>query len=400
MLSGSPSMLPLNPFDPRARPDPYPVYQYMRTVEPVHRSPLGFWILTRYDDCRSVLEDTRWSHDADRIFEPGRKANQAVDPIVRLLRASVAFADGPAHTSTSRRLEAALKKSTRELGPRVEKVARDLLTLMREKDGGVDMVRDFAGLLPLVVLCDVVGIPASDRAQVQRWGLQLAAGLDPAIRARGVASADSAAMAIVEYLLDRLDAASAGGEGLIAELRPSNASTRTWALAADLVTVLIMGIETTRGLIGNGVLALLRRPDQLEMLRHEPERLPAAIEEFVRFDGPVHLTARVANEQVTVAGSTMQAGEQALLMLGAANRDPSRFTDPDRLDISRSENAHLGFGAGSHSCFAAPLARVMARAAFGVLLSAATDVVLDGDPEWHDTVTFRSLSKLPVRLQA
>src|SRR5262245_44208131 len=133
MLTGSSSMIPLNPFDPRARPDPYPLYQYMRTVEPVHKSPLGFFVLTKYDDCKNVLEDKRWSSDADRMLEPGRADAAPVDPTVRLLRASIAFSDPPAHTRSKRRLEAVFKKAMSGLEARVDRVARDLVTLMHEK---------------------------------------------------------------------------------------------------------------------------------------------------------------------------------------------------------------------------------------------------------------------------
>src|SRR5947209_2058900 len=159
MQRGTPaSLLPVNPFDRRARRDPYPVYAYMRAVEPVHLSPAGFWILTRYADCKSALEDRRWSHDADAILEPQRRPNEPVDPTVRLLRASVAFADMPRHSRHAKPLDAAMRKASARLGPRVAKTAAGLITIIREKGGAADLVRDYARPLALVALADMLGL--------------------------------------------------------------------------------------------------------------------------------------------------------------------------------------------------------------------------------------------------
>ncbi|MEP6753076.1 MAG: cytochrome P450 [Candidatus Dormiibacterota bacterium] len=390
-------MIPINPFDRRARPDPYPVYQYMRTVEPVHRSPVGYWILTRYDDCRAVLEDPRWSHDADRILEPTRRESDAVDPTVRLLRASIAFTDPPQHAQHRRPVEAAIKTAMRAKAPRVKTVAQGLIELMREKGPSVDLIRDYATPLPVVVLTDLIGIPVADRIQVQRWGRDLASGLDPAIRAQSVARAGGAATAIVEYMLEQIDAARRSPDSsLIGQLASKPTKLKTWELIADLTVFLVTGIETASALIGNALLALLRNPGELEKVRREPALLDRGIDELIRFDGPLHLTARVANENIEVAGVKVTGGEQVLVLLAAANRDPARFNEPDRLDLARDDNAHLGFGAGTHKCFAEPLAKLLCREAITALLESLEGLALAGDPQWNDTVTLRGLSHLPV----
>jgi cytochrome P450 len=395
--SGASSMIPINPFDARARPDPYPVYQYMRTVEPVHRSPIGYWILTRYEDCRAVLEDPRWSHDADRILEPGRGELEPVDPTVRLLRASVAFSDPPRHTQHRRPLEAAIKTALKGSTPRITTVAEGLISLMREKESGADLIHDYATPLPFVVLSELLGIPASDRIHVQRWGRDLASGLDPAVRAAGIVRAGAAAAAMIEYMLERIEAARrAPGPGVIGELAGKPIKLTTWELIADLTVFLVTGIETASALIGNAMLALLRNPDQLDRLRREPTLLASGIDELIRFDGPVHLTARVANEDVEVGGTHIGAGEQAIALLAAANRDPARFTEPDRLDLARKDNPHLGFGAGVHKCFAEPLAKLLCHEAIATLLADLDAIALDGEPRWNDTVTLRGLNRLPV----
>ena len=396
-------MIPLNPFDGRARSNPYPVYQYMRTVEPVHRSPIGYWVLTRYDDCKEVLEDPqRWSHDADRLLEPQLRPGDPVDPLVRVIRSSVAFSDATAHRRHRRALETALSPAVRAIPARATETADRLVDLMLERDGRADLMTAYSAALPLSLLGEIVGLPAGDLRQVHHWGRELAAGLDPAVQPAGVIRAGSAAMAIVEYMLQQVDGARAGTtEGLVANLVSAKSSKlTTWELIADLTVFLVIGVEASCALIGNAMLALLKSPDQLQKLRRDPALIDLALEELVRFDGPIHLTARVANEDVTVGGARVAKGEQALVLLGAANRDPARFREPDRLDLAREDNAHLGFGAGPHACFAAALARSIGKAAITVLLRRLNRLELDGEPAWNNNVTLRGLSKLPVAFGA
>jgi cytochrome P450 len=369
----------------------------MRAVEPVHRSRGGLWVLTRYEDCRALLEDPRWSHEADPILEPGRAEADPVDPTVRLLRASIAFSDSPVHATHRRPLEAAMKKAMTGVSARTAKVADGLIDLIREKEGAADLIRDYAAPLPLVVLADLLGLPAADRIALQRWGRELASGLDPTVRAGGVVKAGAAAAAMVEYMLGRLEATRNGDtRDFIGELAASPGKLKTWQLIADITALLVIGVETTSGLIGNAMLALLRNPDQLDKLRHQPSLLESGLEELVRFDGPVHLTARVATEDVTVGAAKIATGEQAIVLLAAANRDPGRFTEPDRLDLARSDNPHLGFGLGIHSCFAAVLARKLCGVAISKLLAGLMDIELAGEPDWNETVTLRGLSRLPI----
>jgi pimeloyl-[acyl-carrier protein] synthase len=393
----SSSMIPKNPFDRRARSDPYPVYQFMRTVEPVHRSQMGFWILTRYADCKAVLDDSRWSHNADRIFEPGRRELDPVDPMVRLLRASMLFSDPPDLLRHREPFEAVMKEAMQDITPRVTWVATNLVKLMRERESGVDLIRDYAALLPLVVLADMLGIPPADRGKVQRWSRDLASGLDPMIRATGVVIAGAASAAFVEYMLGRIGAnRSDAAPDMLARLVAKPGKLTTWELIADLTAFFVIGLETTSNLIGNAMVALLRNPDQMAKLRQRPSLIKSGLEELVRFDGPLHLIARVADESVEVGGTTIAAGEQAIVLLAAANRDPARFKQPDRLDLARAANPHLGFGAGLHACFAAPLARLLGTSAINTLVVELEGLEIAGEPKWSDTVTMRGLSHLPV----
>ena len=373
------------------------MYQYMRTVEPVHKSPVGFWILTRYADCRQVLVDANWSHDADAILEPNRGADEPSDPTVRLLRASILFSDGPHHREHLRPLEAAIRKAMKKTEPLATRVAADLVTLMREKRDKLDLVQDFASPLSLVTIGDLLGVPPADRVSVQRWGLDLSSGLDPMVRPVGVLKAGAASAAMVEYLLDRIDSAGSGS-GALDELAALPRKLRTWELIADLAVLIITGLEVTTAFIANSALALLRNPEQRRLLAGRPELIGRAVEELLRYDGPVHLTARAAIADVDVGGKTIAAGEQAIALLGAANRDPARFKDPDTLDITREDNEHLAFGSGMHQCFAAPLGRLIGAAAVAKL--ARLEIEPAAEPVWLDTISLRGLRHLPVRLSS
>ena len=392
--------MPANPFDHRARSDPYPVYQYMRTVEPIHHNMVGYWILTRYDDCRAVLEDARWSHDADRILEPARGDTDPVDATVRLLRASVAFADGTEHARHRRALEQPLKSALRGTRSRVARVASDLIKLMRDRESDADLVRDYASPLSIVVMSDLMGFPAASRAALLRMSSDLAAGIDPNVGRAGILRAGAGAAAMVEYLLDRFDARQpAGPVGVVDEIIGKSGKARTWELVADITVLFVLGVEATRNLIGNAMLALLRNAGQLEALRQRPALIDSGLDELIRFDGPLHLTARAAKEDIDIAGTRIPAGEQVLVILGAADRDPAQFADPERLDLARQDNPHLGFGLGNHACFAAPLARGIGGAAIIAAATGMAGLELAGDPTWNETVTMRGLRRLPVRFR-
>ncbi len=205
-------------------------------------------------------------------------------------------------------------------------------------------------------------------------------------------------MAMVEYFLNRLEASDVG-DGIIADLATRRGKLTGWETVADLTALVVIGLEATAALIGNAMLALLRHPDQMEELRHGRAVFERALDELIRFDGPIHLTARVARVDVQVGDVAFAADEQAIVLLAAANRDPARFSDPDRLILSRTENPHLGFGAGAHACFAAPLARVIGGTAIRTLLEAPIEFQMSGDPIWSKTVTVRGLSSLPVSLR-
>jgi cytochrome P450 len=270
--------------------------------------------------------------------------------------------------------------------------------------GGLELVEDLAYPLPVTVIARLLGVPEEDWPRFREWSRVLAASLDPVAAAMQdeARQAESAAAdrAIQDYLADIVARRrGAPGDDLISALiaveeRGDVLGERE--LVVMLVLLLIAGHETTVNLIGNGILALLRNPAQLALLRSRPELLTVAVEELLRWDSPVQLTGRVVGETCELGGRTLRRGEFVLTLLGAANRDPAQFADPDRLDLTRDPNQHFSFGRGIHFCLGAPLARLEGRLAIGSLVRRFPDLRLDGEPVRSETITLRGLRRLPL----
>jgi cytochrome P450 len=391
-------VLTYNPFLPEVRDDPYPTYQSLREADPVHRSPfMDIWILTRYEDVALVLRDQRFL--ADRRLGEDYREQPGLDDTRSML-----VLDPPDHT----RLRGLVSKAftprmVERMGAQAQAIVDAALDAAAQR-GGLELVEDLAYPLPVTVIARLLGVPEEDWPRFRDWSKVLAASLDPvatAMRDEGRQAEDRAAdLAIQDYLADIVARRRAApGDDLISALisveeRGDVLSERE--LVAMLVLLLIAGHETTVNLIGNGVLALLRNPDQLALLRSRPELLAGAVEELLRWDSPVQLTGRVVGETCELGGRTLRRGEFALTLLGAANRDPAQFADPDRLDLTREPNQHFAFGRGIHFCLGAPLARLEGRLAIGTLIRRFPDLRLDGEPVRTETITMRGLRRLPL----
>jgi cytochrome P450 len=289
------------------------------------------------------------------------------------------------------------------LRPRVQQIVDDLLARVDGK-GGMDLIEEFAYPLPVMVICEMLGVPVEDNERFKGWGLALARGLDATLLEPGSEVAQKsreARVALAEYF-----------RGLIAERRKApRADMLTDLIAAEeagdklsehellatCILLLIAGHETTVNLIGNGTLALLRNPAELAKLRQNPALIGSAIEELLRYDGPVQRTARIPDQDVVFGGHTIGKGEMVMPFIGAADRDPAQFADPDRLDVTRTDNRHIGFGWGIHFCLGAPLARIEAQIAINTLVQRkpALAVAID-KPSFRPSLTLRGLSTLPV----
>ena len=389
-----------NPMDPAFIADPYPTYHRLRTVDPVHQSPLGFWVLTRYDDVVAVLRDGRATKEAIQEFVAAKLGV----PMASRSSLSMLDRDPPDHT----RLRGLVNKAftprvVERLRPHIQDIVDDLLARVEAK-GSMDLIEEFAYPLPVIVICEMLGVPIDDHERFKGWGLDIARGLDSLllppdspVRERAMAARHALGAYFRELiaarrasprddLLSALIAAEEAGDKLNEE-----------ELLATCVLLLIAGHETTVNLIGNGTLALLRHPDQLQRLRQSPALITTAIEELLRFDGPVQRTSRILSEDMTVGGVTIKEGEMVMPFLAAADRDPAQFPDPDRLDLGRTENRHIAFGWGIHFCLGAPLARVEAQIAINTLVQRMPKLTLATEaPEYRLSLTLRGLARLPV----
>ena len=403
-----------NPFaNPAFLANPYPVYALLRATTPVFRPPIpgyegpGAAILTRYADVEAVLRDPRFSVDRTRahLFQAfadrfPRQLLQGPDGFRTML-----MMDPPDHTRLRHLVNRAFtpRRVEERLAPRVEALVDELLGAMSER-GEVDVMRDFAEPLPAIVIAELLGVPAADHRQFKQWSSELLAE-GPARAFEPGAQERTAALfgRLREYMRGIVaERREAPGEDLISalvEAQEERDALSEGELISTSLLLLIAGHETTTNLIGNGLLALLRNPAQLERLRSEPALLENAIEELLRYDSPVQATVRITTEDVAIGDAVIPKDAATLVLLGAANRDPAAFAEPDRLDLARENVRHLSFGLGTHFCLGAGLARLEARTAFRGLLARFPRMSLATEaPEYRPNPFLRGLRSLPVRL--
>jgi cytochrome P450 len=392
------SGLVFNPIDPEFVADPYPMYHRLRTEDPVHRSPLGFWVLTRYEDVVAVLRDGRFAKEAIAAYVAKRLGTTPTG-----LGMSMLDRDPPDHTRLRSLVSKAFTPRVVEgLRPRIQEVVDGLVDRAEDKHA-MDLIEEFAYPIPIVVICEMLGVPVADHDRFRGWSLDLARGLDASLFGESdlAQRAGAAQRALADYF-----------RGLIAERRVTprddllslmiaaeEAGDRLseTELLATCILLLVAGHETTVNLLGNGTLALLRHPDQLRLLRGNPGLIGNAVEELLRYDGPVQRTARIPSSDAVVDGHRIEAGEMVMPFIGAADRDPAQFPDPDRLDLTRADNRHIAFGWGIHFCLGAPLARVEGQIAINTLVRRLPKLALATDrPEYRQSLTLRGLKSLPV----
>ena len=314
------------------------------------------------------------------------------------------FQDAPNHTRLRSLVWPAFRpRQVRRLRPYIEEVTDRCLDVLAAKGGG-DLIADLAYPVPMQVICEFLGVPEADREALRKWSRDSALAFQPNPSPAEVGRADRAiaeAYQYMESLLGRLRAHP--GENLLTELikmEGNGDSLSTDELVTMGFFLIFAGHETTSDLIGNGVLALLRHPKELERLRNNPPLIRIAIEELARYDGPIQTLRMRAVEPIEVEGQRIEEGDQIFTVLAGANRDPAAFRDPDGLDVTRSHNDHVAFGAGIHYCLGAPLARLEAEIVIGRLIHRFRQIELSGEPVWKEALTIRGLSKLPVGIGA
>jgi cytochrome P450 len=398
-----------DPFDPLWRADPPAVYARLRAENPVHRSPLGFWVFTRHADCLSMLRDKRFSSDARnidpasvsglrRIEEPGGPLGEVFAEMAPFL-----FRDPPDHTRLRGLVQKAFTPRVVDgLRGRITEVSHALVAEALER-GSVDLVADLAYPLPVQIIVEMLGVPAEDHELFRTWSDAMARGLDPdfllppeAIEERLVGI-----LSFVQYFVGLIERRREDpGDDLLSALIAAEEQGDVLSpgeLVSSCILLLVAGHETTVNLIGGGALALLEHPDELERFRGDGALARSAVEEMLRYVSPVQLTGRIATEDIDVGGVTVGAGEFAMLLLGSANRDPDVFEDPDVFDVGRRDNPNLGFGFGIHHCIGAPLARLETQIALTSLFERASLVERVSDElAYKDNIVLRGLASLPV----
>ncbi len=388
--------------DPEVLANPYPLYHQLRSEDPVHWDHfLHAWVVTRYADVVTVFQ--RFS--ANRTPTPEQLTAlglSALTPLAQVMVRQMLFLDPPAHgrvrglaskAFTPRRVET--------LRSHIQDIIDSLLNAVQAK-GSMDVIADLAYPLPAIVTAEMLGVPTSDHMQLIQWSADFAQVLgnfqhNPERAPQVLRSLEEMILyfraAIREHqehpqddLISALITAEIDGDRLTEE-----------EVIANLIVTMVGGQETTTNLIGNGLLSLLRHPDQFEKLQADLSLVPSAVEELLRYESPSQQTARLAPADVELGGKTIRKRQAVIAVMGAANRDPERFPDPDRLDISRQNNRHVAFAWASHFCFGAPLARLEGQITFETVLRRMPNITLEPGPIiWRENLGLRGLIALPV----
>src|SRR5271163_3069222 len=394
-----------NPLSPEFIRDPYPHYELLRRLDPVHITPHGMYLASRHAEASLVLRDKRFGKDfvERNIRRYGPKTME--EPIFRSMSHWMLQQDPPDHTRlrglvvkafTARRVE--------DMRPRIQAIVDETLDRIAPS-GHMDLIEDFAFRLPVTIICDMLGIPPEHREVFYTSSRNGGRLLDPVpLSPAEIAEANTGNAAAQMYFQQLFELRrKSPGDDLTTQLvqaEEDGSKLSNEELTANIILLFGAGHETTVNLIGNGLLALHRNPDQLALLKANPALITNAVEEFLRYDSSVQMSGRVALEDIDdLGGKKIPKGESVLCLLGSANRDPAVYPDrPDRLDITRSNVRPLSFGGGIHFCLGAQLARIEAEVAISTLLRRLPDLRLDNpeNPEWRPTFVLRGLKRLPA----
>ncbi|MDH2425866.1 cytochrome P450 [Sphaerisporangium sp. TRM90804] len=394
-----------DPWNPEFAAHPYDAYRELRETAPVtFFEPTGQWLVARHRDVNAALRDRRLGRSYLHVAtheEFGREAEpEFQEPFWRVIRAGMLDVEPPVHTRLRRLVSKAFTpRMVQELRPRVRSIAQDLVDGFVERGGG-DLLAEVAEPLPVTVIAEMLGVPEGDRHLLRPWSADICAmyELSPPVEAQHTAVRAASEFAAYLRELAALRRKEPGDDliSALAQVVDEGDSLTEDELVGTCVLLLNAGHEATVNVTGNGWWALLRNPGELERLRADPSLLPTAVEELMRWDTPLQLFERWVLEDTTIGGVDIPKGVEVALLFGSANRDPEAFADPDRLDVGRTDNPHISFGAGIHFCLGAPLARVELIESIGALLRAAPRLTLLAEPSWKPNFVIRGLRSLEV----
>lgn len=399
--------LEFNPFSPEFQADPYPIYQMLRTADPVHQVK-GFkfdqWFLSRYKDVYAVLNDARFKVDdlPERLADKALHLKQAGDfePLIQTVSNWLFFLEPPDHTRLRSLVQKAFSGMKVEpLRPRIEAIVNHLLDQVEGKQ--MDIMIELAAPLPAWVSSEILGMPMGDRATLTQWAYTLFHVFDQPLSLQDYQHINQVALQFKEYFGKLItDFRKNPQDNLISnliQLCDQEGKLSEAELLGFLSMLFSVGQETTENLIGNGVFALLNHPESLESLKQNPHLMGSALEELLRYDSPVQIISRTAIEPVEIDGKTIQKGDKVNLLLGAANRDPEKFPEPDRLSWDRKESSRLPFGSGIHYCLGAELARLQGQVALSGLIQRLPQLQLHSEKaERRKNIVLRGFKVLSV----
>ena len=392
-------------FTPENRRNPHPLYHQLRAEAPMaYSEEMDEWVLTRWADCEAVLRDPRWSSSPDHRPPTSDGFTSISAEAADVGMKTLLFLDPPDHTRLRRLVSKAFTpRRIEQLRGHVAEILDDLLKDVKPGEA-FDVISTFAYPLPLIVICELMGVPLEDRHQFEGWSSEATRLLDGDIDEDTFNKGIVAAMYFLNYFNGLFEQRRAEPRddllsGLLA-VEESGDVLSEEELRSIVLLLFLAGHETTVNLIGNGLFALMQHRDQWELLCSDPNGLAAgAVEELLRYDGPVHVTGRIATQALEVNGHVFAKQSQVVTLLAAANRDPERFPDPDRLDITRPDNQHLTFSHGIHYCLGAALARLEGQVVFSTLAERCPQMKLAADPdeiEYREHFVLRGLKALPV----
>jgi pimeloyl-[acyl-carrier protein] synthase len=402
MVSSDASLSLVRLLEPEVLANPYPLYHKLRSEDPVHWDRfLQTWVVTRYDDVVNVLS----SFSADRTPTPAQLSAMglsALNPIATVMVKQMLFMDAPAHTRLRGLASAAFTpQRIAALRSHIQEIAESLIDKVQER-GGMDIIADFAAPLPAIVTAEMLGVPTDDHVNLKKWSADFAEMLgnfqhNPDRVSRVLASTNN----LVTYFQEAIKGMREHPkEGLIHSLMTAEMDGDRLSeeeIVANCIVTMVGGQETTTNLIGSGLFTLLRNRDQFRQLLDNRDIISSAVEELLRYESPSQHTGRIAREDVDLGGKKIRKGQAVMAIMAAANRDPQRFPDPDRLILDRKDNKHLAFGWSSHFCFGAPLARMEGQISFEVLLRRLKNLELTSEPlTWRENSGLRGLTALPV----